>query len=115
MSCAVPAGSLLQCTFGTIPAPLNVLPMDRTFIGGPAAGNIMDTAAPLINVPSFGVCNAIPIAPTPCVPCTLCWVGFTKVLVGGLPLLDLNAKLICARGGLIQVIVPSQFTVLDNM
>jgi hypothetical protein len=118
-------GALLQCSFGVAPGPLSVLPVNRVLTGTPAA-TIMDSA-PLVNVPSFGMCscpsNPVVIAataaalgvltPMPCVPATVApWLpGAPTVLIGNLPALDDQSKLMCLWGGLIQITMAGQLTV----
>jgi hypothetical protein len=118
-------GALLQCSFGVTPSPLSVLPVNRVLTGTPAA-TIMDST-PLVNVPSFGMCsspsNPVVIAataaalgvltPMPCVPATVgpWFPGAPTVLIGNLPALDNQSKLLCLWGGLIQISMAGQLTV----
>lgn len=118
-------GALLQCSFGAAPAPLSVLPVNRVLTGTPAA-TIMDSI-PLVNISSFGMCssplNPVVIAataaalgvptPMPCVPATVSpWLpGSPTVLIGNLPVLDDQSKLMCMWGGLIQITMAGQPTV----
>ncbi|WP_188262509.1 DUF4280 domain-containing protein [Azospirillum tabaci] len=127
MSQAVCAGAMMTCSFGAAPSALVVLPMNRTMAGGPPMANIMDNK-PFLNVPPFGVCSSpanpnvaskIPIPPPgvikpqPCTPCTVApWVpGAPTVMVGNMPALTSTSKLMCMWGGVIQIVVPGQFTV----
>lgn len=123
MGLQVCAGALLMCTGGVAPAPLNVLPVGRPLCATPAA-NIADVV-PFTNVPPFGVCHMISnptvaaataaaagvLTPMPCVPVPAgTWTpGNPKVLVGGLPALTSDGKLMCAWGGMISVTMPGQF------
>ena len=118
-------GALLQCSFGVAPGPLSVLPVNRVLTGTPAA-TIADSI-PLVNIPSFGMCsspsNPVVIAataaalgvptPMPCVPATVSpWLpGSPTVLIGNLPALDNQSKLMCMWGGLIQITMAGQLTV----
>jgi hypothetical protein len=118
-------GAALECSFGLAPSALVVLPENRVLTGTPAA-NIMDNK-PLANVPPFGMCQSLAnpavatataaaqgvLTPMPCVPVTTApWTpGAPTVLVGNLPALDNTSKLVCAWGGVIQVIGPGQVTV----
>lgn len=124
MAMLVTAGSALQCSFGTSPAALAVLPVSGVTAGTPAA-TIMDHAA-ILNVLPFGMCSCAAnpavigataaalgvFTPMPCVPVTPApWLpGSPTVLVGGLPALQNDSKLICAWGGVIQVAAPVQFS-----
>jgi hypothetical protein len=51
----------------------------------------------------------MPCTPVPAGP----WVpGVPTVLVGNMPAVDMNCKLMCSFGGVIQILSPGQFTVL---
>jgi hypothetical protein len=118
-------GALLQCSFGVAPGPLSVLPVNRVLTGTPTA-TIMDSA-PLLNIPSFGMCSSPSnpvvitataaalgvLTPMPCVPATVApWLpGAPTVLIGNLPALDDQSKLMCMWGGLIQITMAGQLTV----
>ncbi|HYY93900.1 MAG TPA: DUF4280 domain-containing protein [Pyrinomonadaceae bacterium] len=122
MAIQVCMGATLQCSFGAAPSSLVVLPSNRTMTGAPAA-TIMDHA-PLVNIMPFGMCSspANPtvaaataaalgvLTPMPCVPATAApWiVGAPTVLIGGMPALDNNSKLMCNWGGVIQIVSPGQ-------
>lgn len=126
MGIQVCAGANLQCSFGVAPSPLAVLPVNRVMTGAPAA-NIMDHI-PLVNVMPFGMCNspANPmvaaataaalgvLTPMPCIPATAApWMpGAPTVMLGNMPALNSDSKLMCNWGGVIQVVVPGQFTVM---
>lgn len=126
MAIQVCMGAMLQCSFGVAPSSLVVLPSNRTLTTTPAA-TIMDHA-PLVNILPFGMCsspaNPVVIAataaalgvltPMPCVPATAApWiVGAPTVLIGNMPALDNNSKLMCNWGGVIQIVNPGQTTVM---
>lgn len=126
MGMQVCGGAMLQCSFGVAPGTLNVLPINRVLTGAPAA-NIMDHM-PMVNVMPFGMCNcpANPmvaaataaalgvLTPMPCIPMTMApWVpGAPTVLIGNMPALNNSSKLMCQWGGVIQVLMPGQFTVM---
>ena len=127
MAMQVCAGAVLQCSFGLAPSSLVVLPQNRVLSSGPPAANIMD-GKPIVNVPPFGMCTApsnpaviaatsaalgVP-TPAPCVPVTPApWVpGAPTVLIGNMPALDSNSKLMCMWGGVIQIVSPGGVTVL---
>lgn len=124
MSCpAVCAGAMLQCSFGIAPAPLNVLPTSRTIVNNVPMANIMDNK-PFVNILPFGMCNSIAnptvaaataaalgvLTPMPCIPATPApWVpGSPTVLVGNMPALTAQSKLICMWAGVIQISFPGQ-------
>lgn len=126
MGIQVAMGATLQCSFGVAPGVLSVLPVNKTMTGTPAA-NIMDNK-PIVNVAPFGMCNSPSnpmvaaataaalgvLTPMPCLPATAApWVpGSPTVLIGNMPALNNSCKLMCNWGGIIQVVVPGQFTVM---
>lgn len=128
MGAQVVMGAMLQCSFGVAPSSLVVLPVNRVMAATPAA-NIMDHA-PMLNVLPFGMCSspANPtvaaataaalgvLTPMPCIPATAApWIpGVPTVLIGNMPALDSNSKCMCTWGGVIQVINPGQFVVMDG-
>lgn len=119
-------GATLKCSFGLAPGVLMVLPVNAVLTGTPAA-NIMDHM-PMVNVLPFGMCNcpsnpmvaAATVAalgvlvPMPCIPMTMApWMpGAPTVLIGGMPALQGTSKLMCTWGGIVEILVPGQFTVL---
>lgn len=119
------AGAQLKCSFGAAPSALVVLPVNRVF-AGPPVGNIMDNK-PIVNVPPFGMCMSLAnptvaaataaalgvLTPMPCVPMLPApWVpGAPKVLIGNMPALDASSKLMCAWGGVINILAPGQIVV----
>jgi len=126
MGFQVCAGALLKCSFGIAPSPLVVLPLHRVLTTTPAA-NIMDHV-PLLNILPFAMCTSIAnpmvaaataaafgvLTPMPCIPITPApWiVGAPTVLMGNMPTLDNNSKLMCIWAGVIQIITPGEFTVM---
>ena len=126
MTCAVTAGSTIQCSFGAAPMPLGVLPINRTLAPTPAA-NVMDNK-PFVNVVPFGVCSspANPqviaataaalgvLTPMPCLPVIVSpWLpGSPTVLIGNLPAVNSASTCMCSWGGVVSVLVPSAFQTL---
>lgn len=124
----VVAGATMMCSFGLAPSTLAVLPVKGVMAGAPAA-NIVDMA-PVMNVPPFGACTSMAnptvasataaalgvLTPMPCVPVPAGpWApGNTKVLLKGPPAVDVSCKLMCSWGGVIQVLSPGQFKVIDK-
>lgn len=118
-------GATLQCSFGAAPSTLMVLPVNKVITSNMPAANIMDHK-PLVNILPFGVCNSIAnpmvaaataaalgvLTPMPCIPATPApWVpGAPTVLLGNMPSLQNSSKLMCLWAGVIQVVVPGQFT-----
>lgn len=127
MAMQVCMGATLQCSFGAAPGTLMVLPANRVLAGGPPAANIMDNK-PMMNILPFGMCNSPSnptvaaataaalgvLTPMPCVPVTVApWVpGAPTVLIGNMPALDSQCKLMCMWGGVIQVVNPGSTTVM---
>lgn len=125
MAMQVCMGAMMQCSFGAAPSSLIVLPQNRTLTGTPAA-TIMDNQ-PIVNIPPFGMCSSITnpevasatsaasgvLTPMACVPVTPApWApGAPTVLIGNMPALDSNSKLMCTWGGVIQITSPGQATV----
>ena len=118
----------LQCSFGVAPAPLMVLPQNRTLIGGMPAANLMDHI-PLVNVLPFGLCTSLAnptvaaataaalgvLVPMPCIPVTATpWIpgGAPTVLLGPMPALDANSTLMCTWAGVIKIVFPGQVQTL---
>jgi len=118
-------GASLQCSFGAAPSTLAVLPKNRVLTQTPDA-NIMDNV-PLVNIMPFGMCSSATnpaviaatsaalgvFTPAPCVPVIPApWApGAPTVLIGNMPALNESSKLMCAWGGVIQILVPGQVTV----
>lgn len=128
MAVQVCAGATTMCSFGMAPATLMVLPVHQAMATLPAA-NISD-CAPILNVLPFGACTALAnptvasataaalgvLTPMPCVPVPAgTWVpGSVTVMLKGMPALDSAAKLMCAWGGVIQILNPGQTKVIDG-
>ena len=111
----------MTCSFGVAPVPLVAI-RPNVVAGVMPSANIMDNK-PIANIPPFGMCNSVanpatkrppPVffTPAPCTPVIAApWLpGVPTVLVGGMPALDSNCKLMCNWGGVIQIVVPGQFT-----
>lgn len=119
-------GATLQCSFGVAPSSLVVLPVNRVTTADQPDANIMDHI-PLVNIMPFGMCMSPSnpevaaataaalgvLTPMPCIPVTAApWVpGAPTVLLADNPTLDNTCTLMCMWGGVIQVVVPGEFTV----
>ncbi|WP_434047608.1 DUF4280 domain-containing protein [Sorangium cellulosum] len=128
MAVQVCAGATMMCSFGMAPATLMVLPVHQAMATLPAA-NISD-CAPVLNVLPFGACSSLAnptvaaataaalgvLTPMPCVPVPAgTWIpGSVTVMLKGMPALDSAAKLMCAWGGVIQILNPGQTKVIDG-
>ena len=115
-------GAILQCSFGTTPSALAILPANRV-VGATAAASIMDNV-PSVNIMPFGQCSTVSnpmvaaataaaggtLTPVPCVPATNTpWiVGAPTVMLGNMPALNDASKLMCDWGGVIQINNPGQ-------
>jgi len=120
------AGALLKCSFGAAPAALAVLPLNAVLTGA-ADATIMDSK-PLVNIASFVMCTSLAnpavaaataaamgvLVPMPCVPVTGApWApGAPTVLIGNMAALTMASKLMCSFGGVIEITMPGQTTVL---
>ncbi|ECP4590138.1 DUF4280 domain-containing protein [Salmonella enterica subsp. enterica serovar Muenchen] len=128
MSCpGVCNSAMLQCSFGLTPAPLMVLPNSRTMVNSMLMANIMDNK-PFVNIMPFGLCSSMAnptvvaataaalgvFTPMPCLPATMApWVpGSPTVLIGGMPALTAQSKLMCSWSGVIQIVFPGQMTII---
>lgn len=127
MGVQVCAGATAMCSFGMAPSTVSILPVHQVLTGAPA-GNIGDSA-PMVNIMPFGACMSLAnptvasataaalgvLTPMPCIPVPAgTWVpGSVKVILKGMPALDMNAKAMCSYGGVIQILVPGQFKVID--
>lgn len=124
MSCpAVCTGATICCSFGLAPSVLNVLPANRTLVGGLPMATIMDNK-PMANILPFGMCSSMAnpsvvaataaalgvLTPMPCIPATVApWMpGSPTALVGNMPALNMQSQLMCMWAGIIQIVQPGQ-------
>ena len=126
MAQLVTSGAVMMCSFGMAPSALNVLPVNKTLCGAPAA-NIMDNK-PMVNIPPFAMCMSMAnptvasataaamgvLTPMPCVPCTAApWTpGSPTVLLGNMPALNNTSTCMCNWGGVISITFPGQVTTM---
>jgi len=124
MGMCVCTGAMMQCSFGVAPSNLMVMPNNKVLTSNKPAATIMDNK-PMVNILPFGMCNSIanPVVaaataaklgvftPAACVPNTVApWApGSPTVLIGNMPALNNNSKLMCMWGGVIQITNPGQF------
>ena len=122
MGMLVVMGAGLTCSLGQGgPAPLAVVGEGVT-VGGLPLATVTD-AAPLVNIPSLGMCvspsnpevNATletlgVLTPQPCVPVVSGgWVpGTTSLLVGGVPAVTDASRCVCAWEGETQIVTAGQ-------
>ena len=126
MSFYVCNGANMQCSFGTGPASLTVLPDKRVMEANQPAANIMDFK-PMVNIPPFGMCSSLAnplvmsattaaqgvLTPQPCIPATSApWTpGKPDVLVANMPALTDDCMLMCMWAGMIQIAYAGQATI----
>ena len=119
-------GATLMCSMGMAPSSLLVLPINRVNTSEQPDANIMDHI-PMVNIMPFGMCMSLAnpsvaaatsaalgvLTPMPCIPVTPApWVpGAPTVILGGSPTLDSTSTLNCVWAGVIQIVVPGEFTV----
>ena len=114
----IAAGTLLQCSMGTTPSPLQILPGHAVTIDHKLAATTLDFA-PQVNIVSFGLCKSPTnpavisataaamgvLTPVPCVPATTSpWVpGSATVTLQGRSLLDSSSQCMCTWAGTIRI------------
>jgi hypothetical protein len=127
MAKLVASGAQMTCSMGTSPAALTVLPTNQV-TGADAALATVDDFQPMVNIPTFGMCQTPSnpqvaaataaalgvLQPQPCIPVTTApWTpGSTIATVGGRPALTKDCSCMCMWGGAIQVSDPGQ-TLVD--
>lgn len=118
-------GAKLQCSFGTAPSSLTVLPVAMTLSSNQPAATIMDHK-PMLNVMPFGMCTTPTnpqvaaataaalgvLTPQPCIPMTTSpWMpGSMTVLVGHNPALNNTSVCMCMWAGVVSVMEAGQAT-----
>lgn len=122
MGLPVVMGATLQCTMGLAPGQLLVTSQQKVLIGGIPAATIQDFA-PMSNVTPCGNCTSLAnptvasataaalgvLTPMPCVPAPAGpWMGPVEALIGGIPGLSNDCKLVCAYGGNISILNANQ-------
>ncbi|MDL2217589.1 DUF4280 domain-containing protein [Christensenellaceae bacterium OttesenSCG-928-M15] len=111
-------GFQCQCSFGVAPSSLPMTKQQQALAGNRPLATIMDNT-----LPPFGVCSSLAnptvaaataaalgvLTPQPCTPVIPApWApGAPTVLIGGKPVLNNSSKLMCAYGGVIQVLAPT--------
>jgi len=119
-------GAQIACTFGTSPANLVVLPVNRKDVGGEYSATIEDHV-PMVNIMPFGMCQSPSnpqvaaataaamgvLTPQPCIPATMSpWApGAAQIVIADLIALDNISTCNCMWGGVISVTDAGQATV----
>ena len=114
----VAASALIQCSMGTTPGPLNIVPGHGVTVNMRVVATTLDSA-PMVNIPSFGLCRspANPtvatataaalgvLTPMPCVPATSGpWMpGSSTVTISNRTLLTSTSQCMCSYGGTVTV------------
>jgi hypothetical protein len=115
----------LTCSFGAESSTMMVLSTNHVLVDMPAA-NIVDQI-PCLNILPFGVCISLAnpmvaaattlalgvLTPMPCLPVTVApWVvGTPTVLIGNMPVLNSDSKLMCCWAGVISISFAGQVKV----
>ena len=121
----VVSGATLMCSMGVAPSNLMVLPLNRLMSSNMPAANIMDHK-PMANIMPFAMCISPSnpqvaaatvlalgvLTPQPCIPMTMTpWSpGSPTFHVGNFPAVNKTCTCNCMWGGVIQPMVPGQFT-----
>lgn len=116
-------GATLQCSFGSTPSALTVLPVSQVLTGNQPGATILDHK-PVVNVAPFGLCSSLAnpavasataaasgvLTPMPCLPATTApWVpGSPTVTLGNAPALTDTSTLMCNWAGVISVLQAGQ-------
>lgn len=125
MAFAAVTGAAIQCAMGTAPGVLNVTSQLRVLVNGRPAATIQDVV-PLMGVGPCGMCTSLAnptvaaataaalgvLTPMPCIPAPAgVWLCGKAPLVGCIPGLSSEGKLMCSYGGSISIVTPGQFLV----
>lgn len=108
----------MQCSMGSAPSVLTVLPVRTVNLCSKPQANISDFQ-PMVNIAPFGLCRSMAnptvasataaamgvLTPMPCIPNTTSpWMsGKSDVLVKGMPALMDNCQLMCMWAGNIKI------------
>jgi hypothetical protein len=115
----------LNCSKGSAPSTLVLLPAHMLMVGNQPAANVMDHL-PMINIFPFGLCRSLTnpavaaataaamgvLTPMPCIPKTLSpWApGSSTVLLANMPALNDTSKCNCTWAGVIEITDAGQTT-----
>ena len=119
----VTASAQLMCPFGDAGGVLSVTSQQKFLIQGRPVATVQD-AAPLVNIPSMGMCKSLMnpqvasataaalgvLTPQPCIPATTAWIpgSKAKTLAGGSPCISNECTCMCMYGGVISITNPGQ-------
>lgn len=126
MSFLVTGNAILSCSFGMAPSVFQTTPINHVLVDMPAA-NIVDNIS-MLNIQPFGMCSSMGnplviantaaalgvLTPAPCIPMPVApWiVGKPIILIGNMPALSDDSKLMCTWGGCISISFAGQVKVL---
>ncbi len=128
MSQLVNLGATIKCSFGMAPSTLVATNTPLVHVGGKPVATIAD-AAPMVNIPSFGMCTTLTnpavaaataaalgvLTPQPCIPQTQSWLpSGSMVMAQGKPCLTQESKCMCMYGGCISILNPGQLLVSSS-
>ncbi len=118
-------GAQLQCSFGTSPSSLVVLPENQSTAEEQPAATVMDHV-PMVNIMPFGLCMSLAnpqvaaataaalgvLTPQPCIPLTASpWTpGAPLAQIANQPSLNDVSTCLCNWVGVISVLDPGQTT-----
>lgn len=125
----ITTGTLLTCKpWGTVPMPMNVLPLNRVMTGKLPTATMTDTI-PFLNIPSFIMCTsklnpavisimastlgAVQMAPCVPAPAGPWMMAGMRVLAGKKPVVTKSSCLMCMWAGMITPMTPVQMTTLS--
>jgi len=121
---AVNDGSIISCSFGEVPIPLDILPTHRVNLDEVPGGNMMDFT-PFVNIIDFAICTSIanPLVlamliltgqqKAPCTPITVSpWSPSSfKVQIDGMPAILTSSQTMCVWAGDISIDAAFAFNV----
>lgn len=122
MGAIVTTGAMMKCSFGVAPCPFQAL-SNTSVLAGLPVGTMQNIS--LGSIPTFGMCQSLAnpmvasataaalgvLTPMPCIPVIAGpWmITGPTVQLKGSPVLTMDAKAMCAYGGIIQFIsTPAQ-------
>lgn len=114
----VAAFALIQCSMGTAPGPLQIVPGHAVTVNQRVVATTLDNV-PMVNIPSFGMCQSPSnptvatattaamgvLTPMPCIPVIPApWTpGSVTVTISNRTVLTGSSQCLCAYGGAITI------------
>lgn len=127
MAFSVVSGACLMCSMGLAPSKLTVTSQVMVTEAGQPAATIQDSK-PIMNISPFGMCRSIGnpqvasataaafgvLTPMACVPAPAgVWACGPTPLIGRVPSLSSDGRLMCAYGGVISITFWGQIKVME--